>query len=559
MQPEPSADRDPGATDHRDGTGSTDNHLPRRAFIGGLVTAGAAGVLGSATAQDDGQDQRPGWLRARDATIYIEAFGDYSFPGIEAEGTITGSGAIVEESGIALSNAHVVSGADTLRVFVGEDRQQSYNAQIVGLSDCADLAVIRILGDGFPSLSWRGGQIFSGLNVTAHGFPVNGTRVASTRGTVSRVGQGETEWASVDSILEHTATIAPGSSGGPLVDDNGNLVGINYAGSQFSQYYAIARDIARSVTGQLQAGENVDYLGMSTLAVETGAPMTPDGITRGLHLITVDPGTPAWNAGLRPGDRIVRIRGSRAVRDETPLPTKEFYCDVLRTQGADAVYPVQVSRALPGGQQGGLLLEGEINGRPLQVVQGGGGDGTGGEPRGEYEQFGAITDDTGTIRTEVPTAWADVDGAPSSLGPSLIAAPSVEDFLGTWTTPGVLFIVSDQFGTDTDAVLDQLEFPACQVGGRQPFESGTLTGQSQRLTDCGDTGTALVNIAALPEDESYMVVLQAQIVGSRDLGALSRAVVTLTITGDPTEVGAETPPQTATPNRTPGTEQTDGS
>jgi len=518
-----------GGDDRSKGVDSDDQSLSRRSFVGGIATTS---LLGTLAAQGDSQEERPAWLGAREATVQIRAFGDYDFQYSVEEGDVTGSGAIIDSSGIARTNAHGVAGADTLRVYVGEDQQRSYNAQIRGVTDCSDLAVIEIQGSGFPALSWREDEISPGLEIAAHGFPVGGQRMASTRGIVSRVEtEGETEWASVDSVVEHTATIAPGNSGGPLVDTNGTLVGVNDAASFFSQNYAIGSPVARPIVQRLRDGEDVHYLGMNTEAVETEFPMTPDGITRGLHVITVDPGTSAWDAGIRAGDRVLRIRGSRAVFENTPFPTKEFYCDVLRTHGEDAVYPVQVFRPLPGGHQGGMLLEGEINGTPLEVTEAETDQGP-----TEYESYQEVSDNTGTIQTEVPTAWTEIDGTPTPLGSQLIAAPSIDGLLGTWTTPGVLLLVTDQFGTDTDAALDEAEFFECDIGPREPFETDALSGQIQRLSDCGGTGTQNINIAALPEDDSYMVVALTQAVADRDEQAHSRIIDSLQITGDPTAV-----------------------
>ncbi|MEA5389554.1 S1C family serine protease [Haloarculaceae archaeon H-GB11] len=349
-------------------------HLTRRRALQslGVAAAGGVGVLqgaGGARAQE-----RPAWLAARDAVVRIEAIGTYDFPAFgDFEAASGGSGFIIDPSGIAVTANHVVTGAATLEVFVGEDRSESHNAQFVGASECSDLAVINISGSDFPTMSFADQPVNAGAQVYAHGFPINSDRLSTTNGIISRTDvPGETNWASVDSVLEHTARINFGSSGGPLVNNAGRVVGTNYAAfSEFEQNLAIGSDLAQPIVSTLREGQNQEYIGINGVAIETPTPMTPDGITRAIHVISVQTGSAAFNAGIRAGDRILRIENTRAVRpaEEDPLVTKEFYCDVLRTQGSTNPITVQVLRQVPGQTGGGLLLEGVVNGQPLQVVQ----------------------------------------------------------------------------------------------------------------------------------------------------------------------------------------------
>ncbi len=86
----------------------------------------------------------------------------------------------------------------------------------MGVSECSDLAVIDIEGDGYPYLEWFDGQVAPGLDVYAAGFPLGDPEFTLTRGIISKErADGETDWASVDWVVEHDATINPGNSGGP--------------------------------------------------------------------------------------------------------------------------------------------------------------------------------------------------------------------------------------------------------------------------------------------------------------------------------------------------------
>ena len=142
-----------------------------------------------------------------------------------------------------MTNNHVVTGAALLQVYVGGETDRVYSARVLGVSECSDLAVIYIEGDGFPFLQWYEDEIDVGLDVYAAGFPLGDPEYTLTKGIISKARtSGETDWASVDAVVEHDATINPGNSGGPLVTADGRVVGVNYAGaSEINQYFAIAR------------------------------------------------------------------------------------------------------------------------------------------------------------------------------------------------------------------------------------------------------------------------------------------------------------------------------
>ena len=126
-------------------------------------------------------------------------------------------------------------------MYVGGESQP--RDAILGVSECADLAVIDIEGDGYPYLDWYGGNVGVGLDIYAAGFPLGDPEFTLTRGIVSKArASGKTNWASVISVIEHDATINPGNSGGPLVTADGKVVTVNYAGSQdVGQFFAISQ------------------------------------------------------------------------------------------------------------------------------------------------------------------------------------------------------------------------------------------------------------------------------------------------------------------------------
>ncbi|KAG1648705.1 Serine protease HTRA1 [Nymphon striatum] len=118
-----------------------------------------------------------------------------------------------------------------------EGATEPTNARLLGVSECSDLAVLDLDGEGYEFLEFRTDPVNAGLDVFAAGYPLNfdsdllAVDYTLTRGIVSTTqADGESNWASVDDVIEHDARIRGGNSGGPLVDEMGRVVGINYAG-----------------------------------------------------------------------------------------------------------------------------------------------------------------------------------------------------------------------------------------------------------------------------------------------------------------------------------------
>ena len=293
----------------------------------------------------------------RRATVQIQAQGSFvdSQLGERLNVIGRGSGFIIDGSGIAVTNNHVVTGAAILQVWVGGEGQPR-NARIVGVSECSDLAVIDIEGAGYPHLEWFDGQIYAGLDVFAVGFPLGDPEFTVTQGIVSKSRtSGETNWASVDAVIEHDATINPGNSGGPLVTTDGKVVGINFAGSSgTSQWFAISRDEALKVIDQLRTGQDINSIGVNGTAV-----LTEDGTLSGIWVASVKSGSTASNVGIRGGDLITRLEGLVLATDGTMAD----YCDVLRTHLPGDVLSIEVLRFDTGER-----LEGKLNDYQLKPI-----------------------------------------------------------------------------------------------------------------------------------------------------------------------------------------------
>lgn len=467
------------------------------------------------------------------AVIQIIAQGSFRDPaeGFQYNAAGAGTGFIIDPSGIAVTNNHVVTGAAFLQVYLaGEETPR--NARILGVSECSDLAVIDIDGEGFPYMEWYTGTIDVGLDVYTAGFPLGDPEYTLTRGIVSKArANGETSWASVDYVIEHDATINPGNSGGPLVDPNGKIVGVNYAGaSSINQYFAIGRDEAIRVIDQLRQGQDVTSIGVNGMAVSDG-----EGLT-GIWVSSIKSGSPADNVGIEAGDIILSLEGLILATDGSMAD----YCDILRGRSMSDQMSIEVLRF-----DTEEVLEGTLNGEMLEqsfsFAAAVGSEvpaenSSSGSTGGSYE-YTFITDNSGLLQVEVPTTWSDVDGNPwgdanDPLGVAVRAAPDLEAFNSTWSTPGIFFgasvsllegLSNEERAAMPDTLLDLDSFDfsgSCVYDGRAEYSDPVYAGKYDIWTDCGDTGSLYVVLVVMPQDLSYVVMVNVLAVTDADLDAL---------------------------------------
>jgi serine protease Do len=408
------------------------------------------------------------------------------------------------------------------------------NARVLGVSECADLAVIDLDGGDYPFLDWYDGEIEPGLEVRAAGFPLGDPEYTLTQGIVSKAdADGESSWASVDSVIEHDATIQPGNSGGPLLDaESARVVAVNYAtgdpGTGTNQFFAIAADQAGPIVEQLREGVDVHSLGINGQAVvdETEG-------TAGVWVASVASGSPAGELGLTGGDIVERIEGLPVGADGT----MKDYCDILQSHDPSDVLSAQVLRFSEEAR-----LEGEFNGDELEPYEPLGEEAqdpaVGGElPAGTpYTEYVTVTDDSGTLEINVPVEWAQVDGAPITLDDGtevrdIQAAPDLQAFNETWTAPGVDFSAVDQAaGITVEDMLARVT-PECTDAGTEPYDDGLYVGQIQTWTDCAGTPSRVYVIAAAPEGQEFVVGVVSQVASQADLDALDQIIATFKVTG----------------------------
>lgn len=239
-----------------------------------------------------------------------------------------GSGVIVSEDGLVLTNHHVIAEADEIQAVLWDGRVT--RARVIGTDRETDLAVLKIEGSGLPALRLDPSvPLRVGDVVLAIGNPF-GLGNTVTQGIVSGLGRNQLNVSTYEDYIQTDAAINQGNSGGALINARGQLIGINTA--MLSRFIANAEGIgfAIPVTTARQVLDQIVEHGLvirGWLGAEYGdAPLLPGGLEpgqpRGVALGIVYPGGPAERAGLRPGDVLLQIEGED-IHDQGELRKRE--------------------------------------------------------------------------------------------------------------------------------------------------------------------------------------------------------------------------------------------
>jgi serine protease Do len=237
----------------------------------------------------------------------------------------SGSGVIVDPEGFIVTNAHVVRGARRLRVALPVTASgrsilaagnRTVNGRIIGIDPETDLAVIKVDVVNLPALAFGDSdELRAGQIVLAFGSPL-GLNNSVSLGVVSAVAR-QLEPESPMIYVQTDASINPGSSGGPLVDVRGRIVGINtlivsQEGGNEGLGFAAPSNIVRTVYEQIRTIGRVRR-GDIGIRAQTVTPELASGLSlgrdNGVVLADVLPGSPAARAGLRPGDLVLTLDG----------------------------------------------------------------------------------------------------------------------------------------------------------------------------------------------------------------------------------------------------------
>ena len=267
---------------------------------------------------------------------------------ISANAASEGSGSIISPDGYVLTNHHVVSGAEnggTMQVTMNDGTK--HEAEFVASDANTDVAVIKIVdGQDLPFLEFGDSSSLQvGQEVVAVGSPL-GLNATVTSGIVSavnrpvRASQGGGESSLIDAI-QTDAAVNPGNSGGPLVDMSGNLVGMNSMIASLSSGtggeagsiglgFAIPSNFAQRMAQQLIDNGQVVHPML-------GVQVDGRNITDGAHIVSVEPGSAAEQAGLEEGDVVTRVN-DRAIEDADSLIAS------IRGQEFGSVITLEVTR-----------------------------------------------------------------------------------------------------------------------------------------------------------------------------------------------------------------------
>lgn len=257
--------------------------------------------------------------------FFGQGFGSRSEIPKERREQSLGSGVIVSPEGYVLTNNHVVDGATDVRVTLSDKRE--LKAQIVGTDPKTDVAVLKLDGSNFPAITLGdSSKVQVGDYALAIGDPF-GVGQTVTMGIVSAKGRGNLGIEDYEDFIQTDAPINPGNSGGALVNDRGELVGINTAilshgsGGNEGIGFAIPINLARNVMGQILDHGKVTrgYLGVVVQPI-TPAMAKDLGLNQlqGALVGDVSLKGPAQASGVQRGDVILEINGN-TVNDSNEL------------------------------------------------------------------------------------------------------------------------------------------------------------------------------------------------------------------------------------------------
>ncbi|MFZ0408737.1 MAG: trypsin-like peptidase domain-containing protein [Cyanobium sp.] len=275
--------------------------------------------------------------------LFRQFFGLPQMPSPPAQRTVRGqgSGFVFQSDGLILTNAHVVDRSD--RVMVGFQNGQRLEGKVVGIDPITDLAVVRLAGGGSWPVAPLGNS--DGLQVGDWAIAVGnpfGLDHTVTLGIVSSLNRNAGKLGITDKrfdLIQTDAAINPGNSGGPLLNADGEVVGINTlvrSGPGAGLGFAIPINRARAIAQQLVASGKVSHpmigVGLDMVRTSQGA------AAAGALIVSIQSGGPAERGGLRQGDVIVAMAG-RPVRSPTDV------ISVVEAAGVGIPLRIEVERA----------------------------------------------------------------------------------------------------------------------------------------------------------------------------------------------------------------------
>lgn len=227
-----------------------------------------------------------------------------------------GTGFIIREDGLIVTNNHVIAGADVINVQLSEKATEVYEATLVGSDERTDIALIKITPKGKLPVAVLGSSkdVEVGEWVAAFGNPF-GHGHSMTKGIISSKGRDITEINKIP-LLQTDASINPGNSGGPLVNTRGQVIGVNSAIDARAQGigFAIPIDEVKAILPILETKGRIarGFLGTALGDLDPeAAEYLGLGDLRGAVITSVSPGSPALKAGLKMYDIVTEFNGKK--------------------------------------------------------------------------------------------------------------------------------------------------------------------------------------------------------------------------------------------------------
>jgi serine protease Do len=259
-----------------------------------------------------------------EGTPFGEFFRHFGAPGQQRPRQGMGSGFIVESDGVILTNAHVVEGADEVRVRLIDRRE--FKGKVLGADKATDIAVVKIDAKGLPTVRLGDpSRIRVGEWVVAIGSPF-GFENTVTAGIVSATSRSLPDGTYVP-FIQTDAAVNPGNSGGPLFNLKGEVIGINsqiysQTGGYMGLAFAIPVDVAANVKAQLVKNGRVERGRIGVAIQEVSQSLAQSfGLDRprGALVSSVEKGGPADKGGLQAGDVLLSVNG-KAVERSAEVP-----------------------------------------------------------------------------------------------------------------------------------------------------------------------------------------------------------------------------------------------
>jgi len=253
--------------------------------------------------------------------LQFSPFGGFSSSLQGGEPQDIGTGFIVSEDGLILTNKHVVSGNASYKVITKDDKE--YEIKEISRDPSNDIAVVKIEATGLvPVELGDSSNLKVGQFVVAIGTALGEFRHTVTTGVISGLGRGITAGSSLegfveelDNVIQTDAAINPGNSGGPLLNSLGQVIGINVAIAQGAQNigFAIPINIVKDSLDEFKANGKFPakaYLGVQYQMLTKQAALL-NSVPEGAYVVEVIAGSPAEGAGIKVDDIIIKIDGEK--------------------------------------------------------------------------------------------------------------------------------------------------------------------------------------------------------------------------------------------------------